>query len=258
MEFTKTKKEQAEDALFTVLLDSVLQLEGQRLDALPQPLEPMPDMIDRSALSTIQRQFDLLQFGGRARIRTKRILRYILIAAAILATLLTITYASRSADRAGDLELSVDKRPYGIDFGMFDALEKEQFERIPREKVDPAKLLKEGYSFPLAPEGYLYDPFASFQNNINWIHESQPQEILFSVYEKMPENFLNYDNTLYEEIEVCGQPGWRTAEVHSTERTSVSIGWTDQTTGKFLLVVGTNTDFDTVSALAQQITYVGE
>lgn len=236
-----------EDALFTLMMDSVAQSEGERLlrenARLNQdPDAALPEPLLRRCLKTMDRAFSKQhrQAAGRA---ARKVIKFLPLVAVIIAMMAVLAYAAFPEFRADVLNLLVKHNTNSIDWSFEDGTGIDAQSAVPESPTFTVEL----------PEGYV---LAEFWNNtkieqatyLNQYDESQNIiiSVLHSAYTTASSDIEDAD--YYEQTKIQEYKAVLTIKDGLTH-----LIWGSNEIPCYVVLEATNLDFAVVKQIAESV-----
>lgn len=236
-----------EDALFALMMDSVVQSEGKRLLAEKERLEQDPDAalseaLQRRCMKTIDRAF--AKQKRRAAGRTaKKVFKLLPLVAVIIAAMAVLAYAAFPEFRADVLNLLLRNNTGSIDWSFVDD-----------KGIDAQSDIPESPTFTVElPEGYvLFDYWSTdFTEEAKYLHRNdETHSITISVLHSgyTATNTDIEDADYYEQTTVQGYKAMLTVKHGLT-----CIIWGDPNIQCYVTLEATNLDLTTTKQIAESV-----
>lgn len=236
-----------EDALFALMMDSVVQSEGKRLLAEKERLEQDPDAalseaLQRRCMKTIDRAF--AKQKRRAAGRTaKKIFKLLPLVAVIIAAMAVLAYAAFPEFRADVLNLLLRNNTSSIDWSFVDD-----------KGIDAQSDIPESPTFSVQlPSGYM---LSEYWNNIDteqatYLHQNdETHSITISVLH----SGYTATNTDIEDVDYYEQATIQGYEAMLTVKNGLTrITWGDPAVQCYVTLKATGMDFSTAKQIAESV-----
>lgn len=236
-----------EDALFALMMDSVVQSEGKRLLAEKERLEQDPDAalseaLQRRCMKTIDRAFakQKRRAAGRA---AKKVFKLLPLVAVIIAAMAVLAYAAFPEFRADVLNLLLKNNTGSIDWSFVDD-----------KGIDAQSDIPESPTFTVElPEGYvLFDYWSTdFTEEAKYLHRNdETHSITISVLHSgyTATNTDIEDADYYEQTTIQGYKA-----ILITKNGLTRLVWGSPDTLCYVTLEATDMDSDTVKQIAESI-----
>lgn len=236
-----------EDALFALMMDSVVQSEGKRLLAEKERLEQDPDAalseaLQRRCMKTIDRAF--AKQKRRAAGRTaKKVFKLLPLVAVIIAAMAVLAYAAFPEFRADVLNLLLRNNTSSIDWSFVDDKGINAQSDIPEAPTFTVEL----------PEGYvLFDYWSiDFTEEAKYLHKNDETHsitisVLHSGYTATNTDIEDVD--YYEQTIIQGYPAVLTVKDGLT-----CITWGNKELPCYVTLKTTGMDFSTAKQIAESV-----
>lgn len=258
-------RERYEDALFALLMEDVIETEGQKLleenERLKQdPSAAVSETVNRRCIQTIKRGFAKERRHTVGRI-TCRVLNKVAMVAVVCALLFATAFAASPELRAKTLDLLIEVSD------TFSTLTLGGTQTTPDQSdssgssIETEDLLY-GYHIPEVPEGFTVDYQGGGQNSgyIQYINE-EGATISFHISKTYGGEFIvDTENAMVQNITIHGYEGLLIEKQYEFEDNviidSVMVVWGDTEQSNFIVVDGGNVDKQTILELAEGVEFI--
>lgn len=236
-----------EDALFTLMMDSVAQSEGERLllenARLNQdPDAALPESLLRRCQKTIDRAFAKQKRKATGRI-TKKIVKFLPFVAIIIVMMAVLAYAAFPEFRSGVLNLMLKHNASSIDWSFVDD-----------NGIDAQSDIPESPTFTVElPEGYVLVAYSNSTQTEEAIYLNQYDEaesiiisVLHSAFTTASSDIEDAD--YYEQTTVQEYKAVLTVKDGLTR-----LIWGSDDIPCYVVLETTNPDFDAVKQIAESV-----
>lgn len=236
-----------EDALFALMMDSVVQSEGKRLLAEKERLEQDPDAalseaLQRRCMKTIDRAF--AKQKRRAAGRTaKKAFKLLPLVAVIIAAMAVLAYAAFPEFRADVLNLLLRNNTSSIDWSFVDD-----------KGIDAQSDIPESPTFTVdLPVGYELSEYSNsdYTEKAKYVDQNDETHsitisVLHSGYTAINTDIEDVD--YYEQVTIQGYKAVLTSKSEAT-----CIVWGDSELQCYVMLRTTGMDFDTAKQIAESV-----
>lgn len=236
-----------EDALFALMMDSVVQSEGKRLLAEKERLEQEPDAalseaLQRRCMKTIDRAF--AKQKRRAAGRTaKKVFKLLPLVAVIIAAMAVLAYAAFPEFRADVLNLLLRNNTSSIDWSFVDD-----------KGIDAQSDIPESPTFAVElPEEYVLEDYSSTAHTEQAQYrsvETDKSQITISVFRgRNAATSTDIEEAdFYEQSVIQGYEA-----VLTSKNEAICIVWGDSELQCYVMLRTTGMDFDTAKQIAESV-----
>lgn len=245
-------QERYEDALFALLMDDVIEMEGQalleeceRLNA--DPNAAVPEELDRKCRKLIRDSFrkEKVRAAGRF---TVKILKKAAVAAAIAVLLMGIAYAAIPEFRVGVLNLMLKL----TETGQSTKMEFGANQNIPDDGLFANVST---YELPKIPNGFQLTQIDESAYSRYYYYKNGDKNLIINIMGASENDVVNVDTENADSVEKVSISGYEGLCI--VKNGCVHVAWGDTDHVIFISIYSRGLTKDTVIKLAEEMKYIG-